>query len=523
MSDAGNQPHLTRLERTRQRHQRQRGRSDAARGALVGTKLLAALLAAAIMIGTGYVALSYNSFIGNITTVQGVISPTTGAAGPKGSGANANPGSVDPDGVDQNILLVGDDDRTGASPAELKLLNTQDDGGGVNTDTLMILHVPANGTRATGISIPRDSYVNVPGLGMSKINAAYEFGTRNGKGPSGGAAMLINVLQTLTGLHIDHYVAVTLLGFYRIAEALGPINVCLNNKVDDKYSETYLPKGISTLNASQALSFVRQRHGLTSDLDREVRQQYFLATEFRKLTSAGTLLNPLKLQNLLHAVSSSLTVDPGLAGTGLLKFAEQVQNLSAGNVTFAIIPIVGTPTISTDSGPLSIVKVDPAAVKTFVAKTIGVPDPSASLSTVTAAPPAKVSVQVVNASNTDGAAARATTTLTTLGFQTLAPTSADTAVQATTITYPAGAVDQAKALAAYIPGAQLQVGGSGSALTLTLGLDGQQVNPTTSAGSSSAPAPAPSANASSSSSEVHTGSGSAGSTPRAFGASECIN
>jgi LCP family protein required for cell wall assembly len=522
MSDAGNAPRQTRLERTRQR--RHNRRSDASRGALLGSKVVAAALAVVVVVGAGYISLTYNNFIGNISTVNHVITQPSATATSGGKTA-----TTDLDGKDENILLVGDDERTGATPAELKLLNTQDDGGGVNTDTLMILHVPANGSKATGISIPRDSYVNVPGLGMSKINAAYEYGTRDNKGPSGGAALLINVIQNLTGLHIDHYVAVSLLGFYRIAQALGPITVCLNNAVDDNYSQAHFSKGISVLNASQALSFVRQRHGLSSDLDREVRQQYFLTTEFRKIRQAGTLLNPLSLQKLLKAISSSLTVDPGLAGTGLLKFAEQMQNLSDGNVKFAIIPIIGTPTITTGNGSkLSIVALDPAKVKSFVQATVGVasapPSASAALSSATAAAPAAVTVQVVNASGVDGAASKASTSLAGLGFKTVAPGSADATVATTTISYPTGMVAQAKALAKYLPGAAVVATGTGTTLTLTLGTDGLQVATTPGTSGSTGSSARPSSNASTpAKSTPAVASSGPGATPRAFGATECIN
>src|SRR5207302_972200 len=112
-------------------------------------------------------------------------------------------------------------------------------------------------------------------------------------------------------------------GFYEIAKALGPIQVCLNHAAKDSFSGVDLPAGVSTLNAQQALSFVRQRHGLDQyggDLAREVRQQYFLSTELRKVQSTGVLLNPGKLTALLNAVSDALETDPKL---DLLEFATE--------------------------------------------------------------------------------------------------------------------------------------------------------------------------------------------------------
>src|SRR5206468_11898972 len=167
-------------------------------------------------------------------------------------------------------------------------------------------------------------------------------------------------VENLTNLHVDHFVKVSLLGFYQIAEALGPIQVCLNEPAKDPFSGVDLPAGVSTLNARQALSFVRQRHGLPrGDLDREVRQQYFLSTELRKVASAGVLLNPGKLNNLLKAVSTAMETDPGL---DLLKFADQFRGVAAGSVRFTTVPITGTPTIRDGSGnDVSIVAVDVAA------------------------------------------------------------------------------------------------------------------------------------------------------------------
>src|SRR5262249_10021790 len=144
-------------------------------------------------------------------------------------------GQRDVDGKDQNILLIGNDSRAGATPAELKALSTQDDGGSVNTDTMMVLHIPADGSKATVISFPRDSWVTIPDNGKDKINAAYGDGYTAAKNAgedetareSSGIRLLIRTIGGLTGLHIDHYVQVNLLGFYRISNAIGGVNVCL--------------------------------------------------------------------------------------------------------------------------------------------------------------------------------------------------------------------------------------------------------------------------------------------------------
>jgi LCP family protein required for cell wall assembly len=336
---------------------------------------------------------------------------------------------------------------------------------------------------------------------MNKLNAAFVLGSEHG-GDAGGAQLLIKVIQSMTGLTIDHFVRVSLYGFYDIAKVLGPIKVCLNEAAYDTYSGTNLPKGISYLDPKQALSFVRQRHNLPrGDIDREIRQQYFLAQAFAKVTSAGTLLNPIKLQNLLSAVSSSLETDPGL---NLLQFAEQLDNLESGNVTYATIPITGTPTITYEGSQVSIVAVDFAALPAFIAKVIG---PSTAYTKAVAAAPASTSVTVINASNTDGVATKATEALDQLGFHASIGTSSSV-VATTIIEYPAGMEAQAKAVAAEVPGVVVTDSAAVSGVMLELGTDGRTVG-----------APATSTPPPSSSSGDAQGTG----VPRTFTTNDCID
>lgn len=432
----------------------------------------AAALAVILVVVGGYAAYSYFRFVGGVKHVDVIAKPAN-----------------DVDGQDQNILLVGDDHRPdGAAQAQLDQLSTTDDGGGTNTDTMMVLHIPANGKSATLISLPRDSWVDVPGHGMNKLNSAFSLGG-GGSDPTAGAKLLIQTVQNLTGLSIDHYVRVSLLGFYTIAEALGPVQVCLNNAVDDPYSGANFPAGVSTLDAKQALSFVRQRHGLPrGDLDRVVRQQYFLSVEAHKFLSAGTLLNPAKLTKTLDAVSGSLETDPGL---NFLQLGAQLQGLTGGKIQSATIPISGTPTITVDGDDISIVEVDTAAMPAFIQGLMGTPT---AYDNATAAKPAETTVTVLNGGSANGAATTATETLAAAGFKTGTPGDADTRAT-TVIQYKAGQEAQAKAVAAYVPGASIQQTDSVSTVTLVLGDDG--LMPAAPAAPGSAPAapaaPAPSA------------------------------
>jgi LCP family protein required for cell wall assembly len=161
---------------------------------------------------------------------------------------------------------------------------------------MMVLHAPADGRKATVIGIPRDSYVAIPGHGMNKINAAYAFGYHDGhQNKSTAARLAVETVQNLTGLAIDHFVQVDLIGFYRISKVIGKVHVNLCAPAKEANSGIDLPKGVSQIDGKQALAFVRQRYGFPNglgDIDRIHRQQYFLSAAFRKISSAGMLLNP---------------------------------------------------------------------------------------------------------------------------------------------------------------------------------------------------------------------------------------
>jgi LCP family protein required for cell wall assembly len=331
-------------------------------------------------------------------------------------------GSAPPGGsaAEQNILLLGVDSRTDpqGNPLPPALLDALHAGGtsdgGDTADSIIVVHVPAGGGRATAISIPRDSYVQLAdGYGQHKINSAYSravaFTTdslTSGSGASGaptspfapdagpsaspndpavrraalaaGAKETIDTVQALTGLPITHFASVNLAGFADVSSAIGGVPVCLRAPVDDPYSGLQLPAGPQVVSGTQALAFVRQRHGLPGgDLDRIARQQVFLAGATNRLLSAGTLTNPFALNRLTGVVARSVTLD---SDWNVLSFATQMQDLSAGAVTFRTIP-TGTDELWTPEDGQA-VQVDPAQVRSFVTDAIDidggvVPPPSA--------------------------------------------------------------------------------------------------------------------------------------------------
>jgi LCP family protein required for cell wall assembly len=274
----------------------------------------------------------------------------------------------------QNILVVGNDDRNDMTDTEVKALHTGRSGGSLNTDTMMIIHIPSDGSKATLVSLPRDSYVQIPHHGKAKLNSAYPDAYTATHGSlaakrAAGANLLVCTVEQLTGVHIDHYAQVDLLGFYRISNAIGGVSVRMCAAVREKNSGIHLHKGVNVIKGRQALAFVRQRYNFPNglgDLDRVKRQQYFLTAAFRKVASAGTLLNPFKLQDLLTAVQSSLFVDSSLDP---LSLGRELENLTANNISGKTIPTDGF--ADTDVG--SVVVVHPTAVRAFMAKVINPP------------------------------------------------------------------------------------------------------------------------------------------------------
>jgi LCP family protein required for cell wall assembly len=434
-------------------------KSDLWHGAALGLRVVLTICSLLVLIGSGWAWATYRSFNAEITRVNAISD--------KGKAAN---GGID--GQDQNLLLVGNDDRDTATDAELAQLGTHRDGGSYNTDTMMLLHLPADGSKATAISFPRDSYVSIPGHGKNKLNAAYPIGVKAARGDkAAGARLLVQTIENLTGLSIDHFVQVDLLGFYRISNAIGGIDVCLNAAQKEVKSGIDLKAGHQIIKGAQALAFVRQRYGLKNgDLDRIKRQQYFLSAVFRKMSSAGTLLNPVKLQNLLKAVSTSLQMDDTLQP---LKLAQQMQNLQAGNFTFTTIPTQGYADEQIDGQIQNTVVVDAAQMPEFVGKLVG--NSSSALQKAKPAAPSSVTVQVINDTNANGLETANAKALQAAGFKTVIPPASSDVIAKTVIRYAPGQEAAAKAVQAQVPGAALERNSEVSGVSLVLGENRVQV------------------------------------------------
>lgn len=436
----------------------------------VGVRALCAALSLLVVVGSGVAWATFEKFTADV---------------PHGSAVPAlTRGETDPDGGSQNILLIGNDTRNGATHAEQKAMHVGHDDGTVNADTMMVLHLPSNGTAPSLVSFPRDSWVSIPGFGHAKLNAAYPDGYNQAMqhhrgeraAESAGIIMVIKTLHALTGLHIDHYMQVNLLGFYRISEAIGGVTVCLRH-AQNKHTEVGdgghgnsgidLPKGVSVIKGEQALAFVRQRHGLPhGDLDRIKRQQYFLKSAFTKITSAGVLLNPFKLRDLLEAVRSSLLTDPSL---NLLDLARQMETLTSGHIDTETIPNNGAQLIYPDGVETAIVQVNRAAIPAFIRTLEG--DQSSAFADARPAVPTRVTVDVLNGTDTPRLAARNAAALVKAGFHVDEVGSA-AITTSTTIEYPAGRESAAKALLRRVPKAKTVATPDVKRVTLVLGTNG---------------------------------------------------
>jgi LCP family protein required for cell wall assembly len=182
------------------------------------------------------------------------------------------------------------------------------------------------------VSIPRDSWVNIPGYGMNKINAAYAFG---------GPSLLIQTVEQLTGVRIDHYAAIDFGGLIQVTDDLGGVDVVVAETTS--WGPYTFHAGLNHLDGDQARWYVGQRYGLPGgDFDREKRQQQYLKAMFGKLFSAGTFTNPARLDPALRAVTSAVAVDSSLSNSDLLGLAVSLRDLRPADIQFFTAPVLGT-------------------------------------------------------------------------------------------------------------------------------------------------------------------------------------
>src|SRR6201991_711349 len=396
------------------RHRAARPASPVKKG-LARSLMTLVSVVAILLTGAGYYVA--HGALGGIT-ISEALSPED----PRSSGDN------------MNILLIGldsrkDQDGNDLPSSILRQLHAGDsDDGGYNTNTLILVHVGSDG-KGGAFSIPRDDWVpfnGVPGYNHIKIKEAYgltkqyvaqKLANQGGssqreletKGREAGRAATLRAVRSLTGVPIDYFAEINLAGFYDLAQTLGGVEVCLNHAVYDSYSGADFPAGRQRLDASQALAFVRQRHGLDNgDLDRTHRQHAFISSVMRQLQDTGTFSNLDKLNGLMAVARKDVVLSAGWDAD----LIQRLRALSNGSVEFRTLPVVRYDNI--DGQDVNII--DQAAIKAEIATAIGAAPPSTPTPTPSVKPSASTVVDVVNAGSISGLATQVSNALQKHGF-----------------------------------------------------------------------------------------------------------
>jgi LCP family protein required for cell wall assembly len=228
-----------------------------------------------------------------------------------------------------NWLVVGSDSRQGLSSKQRKAFATGD-AAGRRTDTMMLLHIGDHGT--TLVSLPRDSYVPIPGHSPNKLNAAFAFG---------GPKLLVRTVERATKIRIDHYAEIGFGGFVGMVDAVGGVHMCINERMKDHNAGINLKPGCQTLKGGQALGFVRSRAFARADLERVNNQRKFLAALVHKATSPGVLLNPFRIVPFALRSTDDFAVDRGDHLYNLMGFAWAMRGLTSGDGLTTTVPVGG--------------------------------------------------------------------------------------------------------------------------------------------------------------------------------------
>ncbi len=319
-----------------------------------------------------------------------------------------------------NILLIGSDSRAGTNRRFGRGVR------GARSDTMILMHISPRRTGATLISFPRDSMLQTlgckpDGMGHPGKQPSLQLEMLNETFDLGGAPCTWKTIETLTGIHIDHFVEIDFSGFQSMVNAVGGVDVCLPTAINDPASKLNLTAGVHHVNGAQALAFVRERHvGQGSDLQRIQRQQYFMAAVAKEVTTSNMLGDPGKLISLANAATHSVTTDSGLDTGTLLKIAESMRGLHPGSVSMISVPVVPDP-----SDPNNRVDwAQPQAHTLFDAikfdNKLHVTKAKTSTPSATATPkpanPSQVNVDVLNGTTVSGLASSTVSELQQRGF-----------------------------------------------------------------------------------------------------------
>lgn len=424
----------------------------------MGTRI-AAVAAAFIVLGsaTAYAVQGY--YLGNIDTITDAF-----PEGPR-------PEKVAP-AETKNILLAGVDDRETLTDEEKRRFHVGMDDYGKRSDTMILLHVSDKTKSATAISFPRDSLVTIPAYTddngvehppqQNKLNAAYAFG---------GEKLAIATIEEATGIRIDHYIEIDLGGFVRMVDAVGGVDVCVQQPVYDAKSKLDLPAGKSKLDGVQGLAFVRARAiYANADIGRIEAQQKFVGSMVKKATSSGVLLNPVKVNQLLSAATKSISTD--MKTDQFREQMLQMRDYRANDISFLTVPIANSN--GSVPGVGSVVLWDEAKAKTLftrLKKDEPLEDKAPAKNKLTVLP-GSITVQVLNGAGIQGLGATAADDLARLGFGMAdIAKNADVTDQAgTVVRFDPTKEKASRTVIASIPGATgLAVPGLGTTIEVVVG------------------------------------------------------
>jgi LCP family protein required for cell wall assembly len=357
-----------------------------------------------------------------------------------------------------NYLLLGSDSRRGLTPEELKAFGDNEHiGGTFRADTIMLVQLDPRREEAVVLSFPRDLWVQIPGRGWDRINTSFEGGVSRG-----GPFKVAETIHRLTGLTVNHFLYVDLLGFQQIVDTLGGVDMCIPFDVQDPLSALDLKAGCQTLDGRQALGYVRTRHlpcdDAAPDLSRIGRQQQFLRAVINQLLTPRQIV---RAPGLVTPVLASLKRDEDLAIADLAYLVGRLQGLSTGAVEFRAVPAVPDMVQSPGStAEISVLRADPSADAIFRALRNGSPLPDAGTELInTPTSPANIPVAVLDDGSGD-VAGEVADILSTSGFDVspgIIPfDEAGIRVDGPAIAYTRGHEEEAQVVAQYLPGAELR-------------------------------------------------------------------
>jgi LCP family protein required for cell wall assembly len=325
-----------------------------------------------------------------------------------------------------NILVYGDDNRAGLTPHQQYVLRTGHDQSN-NTDTIMLVHISPGRHQLTVLSIPRDTMVPVyecdsgPGYtgqqanpgGAVQINSLLQIG---------GPTCLWKTVEQMTGVRIDHFIGIGMLGFVKVVDDLGGVNVCVPFNVKDPVSGLNLKVGEQHISGIQALAFWRTREDLGdgSDLQRIQRDQFMSAQVVKGVLHSGLLSNPIRLLRIVSDAAASMTTDAGMTVSDLVEIGQSFRNLSGQNVQFITMP-----NEKWAQDPNRVQPMQPQAGQVFsaIARDVTVPKVSTNPASssiggaqVLTTSPGNVKVEVLNGSGVSRVANEAAAGLTSRGF-----------------------------------------------------------------------------------------------------------